>query len=389
MRIIIVIVYFPRYEEGMTNMTKKDFLSNLDNDKICEDIIVCLKKSKLPLVLWGCGDVADAVYKYLFLNNIMISQIWVDGDTEMNNFYGFKPRPIKEILEIYDKFNVILGHSHYEKGESIKDMYTQINNVYYVFSIHYEQYDKVPYEEIERNVERFINLYDRLADNKSRDNLITYLNTKLTGNVKYIIDKYSEEMSFFDNDVYKLTSYETFLDIGAYNGDTVRDFLNVTNYQYKKILMVEPDIINYIELNKFLASQHLHDVVPSMVGAWNCTKELEFNTGNEQISSINTGDSILKDSDKSIIYVSPLDDLFGKEEISIIKINYFEGVLEALQGCKNIICKNIPKIAVCVGFDIYNVLKVAEFLFSLQLGYKIYLRFNRAMSSTFTLYAVV
>lgn len=75
MRIIIVIVYFPRYEEGMTNMTKKDFLSNLDNDKICEDIIVCLKKSKLPLVLWGCGDVADAVYKYLFLNNIMISQI--------------------------------------------------------------------------------------------------------------------------------------------------------------------------------------------------------------------------------------------------------------------------------------------------------------------------
>lgn len=74
---------------------------------------------------------------------------------------------------------------------------------------------------------------------------------------------------------------------------------------------------------------------------------------------------------------------------TIIKVNYFEGVLEALQGCKNIICKNVPKIAVCVGFDIYNVLKVADFLYSLQLGYEVYLRFNRAMSSTFTLYAVV
>lgn len=370
-------------------MTKYDFLRSLDNDKIYEDIIITLKDSKLPLVLWGCGDVADAVYKYLSLNNILISQVWVDGDTEIKNFYGFVPKSIQEILEIYNEFNVILGHSHYELGENIKKMYTQINNVYYAFSIHYEQYDKVPFEEIERNADGYINLYNRLADNKSKDNLITYLNTKLTGNVKYIIDKYCEEMNFFDNDIYKLTNHETFLDIAAYNGDTVKIFLHVTKNQYKKILMIEPDIKNYIELNKFIASKHLRNVVPSMVGAWNCTKELEFKNGNEQISSINIGDNILKDSDKSIIYVSPLDELFGKEDISIIKINYFEGVLEALQGCKEIICKNIPKIAVCVGFDIYNVLKVTEYLFSLQLGYKIYLRFNRAMSSTFTMYAVV
>lgn len=217
-------------------MTKYDFLRSLDNDKIYEDIIITLKDSKLPLVLWGCGDVADAVYKYLSLNNILISQVWVDGDTEIKNFYGFVPKSIQEILEIYNEFNVILGHSHYELGENIKKMYTQINNVYYAFSIHYEQYDKVPFEEIERNADGYINLYNRLADNKSKDNLITYLNTKLTGNVKYIIDKYCEEMNFFDNDIYKLTNHETFLDIGAYNGDTVKIFLHVTKNQYKKYL---------------------------------------------------------------------------------------------------------------------------------------------------------
>lgn len=302
-------------------MTKYDFMNKLDTESICEDLVVELKENKLPLILWGCGDVADAVFNYLTINNISISQVWVEGCSESPNFHGFIPKSIQEVLAAYQEFNVILGHSHYEKGEKIKALYPQIHNVYYVFSVHYEQYNKVTYSEIEKEADRFVQLYNNLADNTSKENLFAYLNTKLTGNATHIINIYSEELTFFNNDVYRVSEQEIFLDIGAYNGDTIRDFIAETNNRYKKIIAIEPDIKNFMDLNRYLVNRRLRRVVPSMIGAWNCNEELSFNTGNEQISSIVQGNDILKDSDKLTIFAAPIDDIFGEENITLIKIN--------------------------------------------------------------------
>ena len=46
-------------------MEKKEFLHQLNTAGILEDWITRLKKETLPLVLWGCGDVAYAVAVYL------------------------------------------------------------------------------------------------------------------------------------------------------------------------------------------------------------------------------------------------------------------------------------------------------------------------------------
>ena len=93
--------------------------------------------------------------------------------------------------------------------------------------------------------------------NDSRENLLVFLKTKLTGNADYIINRFSQEMSFFNNDVFTMTDHEVFLDIGAYNGDTIREFIVETDNKYEKIIAIEPDIKNYIELNKYLASNCL------------------------------------------------------------------------------------------------------------------------------------
>ena len=83
-------------------------------------------------------------------------------------------------------------------------------------------------------------------------------------------------MSFFNNDVFTMTDHEVFLDIGAYNGDTIREFIVETDNKYEKIIAIEPDIKNYIELNKYLASNCLKNIIPSMIGAWNCIEQLSL-----------------------------------------------------------------------------------------------------------------
>ncbi|MDD6798641.1 MAG: hypothetical protein PUE71_10180 [Clostridia bacterium] len=349
-------------------------------------MVTLLKKETLPLVMWGCGDVADAVFEYLNNNGVAVSGVWVDGDAGRKNYNGIEIDDRKAILEKFEKFNVILGHSHYDKGELVKNEISRINKVFYAFSIHYGQYDKVPYADIEAQADRFVNLCNDAADEQSVKNLLAYLNTKMTGDVRYIFDVYKKKMSFYSNDVFRVTGSEVFVDIGAYNGDTIRQFLEETGGKYKKIIALEPDNKSFLELNDYVAGNRMTNVITSKMGAWNTTTDLKFKTGNEQISSVCI-DGNESDENVITIYADRIDRIFD-EPVSYIKINYYEGVLEAIEGCENIIRKYQPKLGIDVGFDIYNVLKLYEYIKSLDIGYKFYLRFNRAMSSTFTLYAV-
>lgn len=368
-------------------MTREQFLAGLEKDKIQEDMVQQLKKESLPLVLWGCGDVAEALYQYLKQQEISIDAVWLDADFEQMTFHGMQTKRLEQVTAEFPKFNVILGHSHYDKGRKLPEKIPQIQKVFYAFSIHYEQYEKVPYEQIEKEADRFVWLCSQVEDEQSVHNLMAYLNTKMTGNADYILDSYEKPMSFYNNDVFQMSDREVFLDIGAYNGDTIKLFLEETDGKYKKIIALEPDDKSFLELNEYLARERIRNVVTSKTGAWNRQENLLFKTGNEQISSVDMGDNILKASNTITIYADRLDEIFGEEEISFIKINYYEGVLEAMEGCSGILKSCHPKLAIDVGFDIYNVLKLSELLTSLELGYRLYLRFNRAMSSTFTLYA--
>lgn len=367
-------------------MKKDEFLKLLCKDKLVEDMVSLLKKETLPLIMWGCGDVADAVFAYLKNHGVKVAGVWVDGDAGRKDYNGIAVDDRQGILQKFEKFNVILGHSQYDKGEILKNEYAQINKVFYAFSIHYGQYEKVPYADIEEQADSFVRLCNDTADEQSVKNLIAYLNTKMTGDVKYIFDVYEKKMNFFNNDVFGMTDEEVLLDIGAYNGDTIKLFLGETDGKYKKIIALEPDDKSFLELSDYVAENRLRNVITSKMGAWNETIDLKFKTGDEQISSVCT-DGPEADENIITIYADRIDKIYD-EPVSYIKINYYKGVLEAIEGCENIIRTYKPKLGIDVGFDIYNVLKLYEYINSLHLGYRFYLRFNRAMSSTFTLYAV-
>ena len=54
--------------------------------------------------MWGCGDVADAVFKYLQYNNINISQVWVDNWSGKQKFHGLIPNSIEAISKEFHEF---------------------------------------------------------------------------------------------------------------------------------------------------------------------------------------------------------------------------------------------------------------------------------------------
>ncbi|MCM1236754.1 MAG: hypothetical protein NC489_42300, partial [Ruminococcus flavefaciens] len=183
-------------------MDTETFLSSLHKETVDQKTwLERLKEESLPLVLWGCGDVGCTVLDYLADNGIAVSCIWVDGAAGQKIYKDLAVYDLPDIVKKYAKFNVILGHSHYEKGKELYAKCSNIQNVFYAFGI-YGGSVCVPYTQIEKEATRFVELCNHLADEASVKNLIAYLNTTMTGNVEYALDIFQNSMNCYQNDVY-------------------------------------------------------------------------------------------------------------------------------------------------------------------------------------------
>lgn len=369
-------------------MNQEQFLSRIASEKIQEDMITSLKKETLPLVMWGNGNVAETMYAYLSENGIKLDAVWVDGQHSEDKFHEIEVLNRKEVKARFEKFNVIMGHSWYELGKTIREEMPEIEHVFYGMTRYYHTFDEVPYHLIQENVQRYVKLTENLCDEKSVNCMIAYINAMVTGNIEYIFDMYEQEQTYFSNDIYKVTEDETFLDVGAYDGDTIQLFLRDGGVQnYRKIIAVEPDSVNFLKLSDYVARESLKNVILSKMGAWKQKETLQF-VENDEESIVRVENDFVSQKEGTTIYADRLDSLFLEENVSLIKINYCDGITEALVGCEKIIRKTHPKLALVVGFDLYKVLELTEYIVSLEENYKLYLRFNRAMPVTLTLYAV-
>lgn len=365
-----------------------NIMSELMNLDIKEDVIDELKKEKLPLVMWGSGELADEINQFLKKNQIHISAFYLDDDYFIENmmFDNLAVSRFEDLKRKYNKFNVIVGHSNYEKISLIEKK-EEINKVFCMFSVNYGIYKKTSIEEIRMNQEEFEENYELFEDEKSKCAYLALLKTRVSGNIKYVLEAYHNEMNFFNNDIFAVKENECFLDIGAYDGDTIRLFLKECKNKYQEIYALEPDDINRKKLIKYIEEKKIENVHVSAKGAWDKKCILSFGANKEQISSVINDEGI---EGKVQIEAEPLDTLFTyNKKITMLKINYLEGVEEALRGAKGILEKDMPKLAITIGFNCDNIRKIPKLIKMINPEYKLYLRYNRGMTSTLTLYGIV
>lgn len=347
-----------------------------------------LKKQKLPLIMWGCGDVAEAVNQYLKEREISINGVYEDIQNSGNKvFDGMKVSSWEDVLNRYSEFNVILGHSAYEKGVELKKC-SQVKEVFCLFSPHYN-HDRFTEEMITNLLEEYQQTYDVLEDDKSRDCLTAYINTKLSGDNGYILSVFDKPMTFYHNDIFQVKPNMDYWDIGAYNGDTIAKFLEEAGNSYHYIVALEPDHNNYKELVRFVEERSLKDVLTLEMAAWNCCTSLNFTEGDKQLSGVEGAGQPGTIREIEADCIDALCENRPKLRMDLLKFNYFPGILEGLQGAAKSIVRFQPEMAITVGFDHRSVIDIVSCIKKLLPEYKLYLRFNHAMTSTLVLYATV
>lgn len=87
-------------------------------------------------------------------------------------------------------------------------------------------------------------VYEMLADDESRRVYANIINFRISGNIRYLMDVTTPKTEIYRK-IIRLTPNEVYVDLGAYNGDTIEEVLQHTRGKYIRIYAVEPDRKNF------------------------------------------------------------------------------------------------------------------------------------------------
>lgn len=230
-------------------------------------------------------------------------------------------------------------------------------------------------------------LMDILHDKKSINTIKGIIKYILTGKIEFI-NNISVDNQYFQNKLLDISSDEIFVDAGAFTGDTIEKFLQITNYKFRKIVAFEPEKNNFKKLNEYISNLN----VKEKIQLFNCGLYKE-NSKMQFIENIDSASRIFKDNNEdldklkvagvnSIEYVDSidvisLDNLFNCEEITFIKMDIEGAEKDALLGAQNIIKLYKPKLAICIYHDVLehkDLWEIPFFIKSLVPQYKLYIR---------------
>lgn len=144
---------------------------------------------------------------------------------------------------------------------------------------------------------------------------------------------------YFPEGFLRLGQHETFVDCGAYDGDTIAQFREATGDRFDRIVAFEPDPANFAALKSAVNDDCRITLRPSATGARRET--LRFNDGNgvaSRISSNGTYD----------VQVITLDEALDGIAPTYMKFDIEGSEADALDGGRNTIVRHRPKMAVCV-----------------------------------------
>ncbi len=178
-----------------------------------------------------------------------------------------------------------------------------------------------------------------LSDDASRDEYLAQLRWRLLGEFDALYRPVQHTM-YFPLDLCPLTDHEVFVDCGAYDGDSIRSFLDQPKKSFQRIYSFEPDPANFSKLEKEVSRRPERESITlqrAAVGAH--TGTVTFSGDGNEASSVGKGDMVVN--------CVALDEILSGMQPTYIKIDIEGAELDALNGARGIIQRYSPVLAVC------------------------------------------
>jgi len=266
-------------------------------------------------------------------------------------------------------------------------------------------------KEQEKEIETF---YFSLADEISKITLENYLSGKITGDWRYfakvcvpnravnpsqlsaaeidyppLFD--SEQSPYFPKDIFTLPKDVFFIDCGAYDGDTLTDFMKETNGECTAAICIELSKSNYDTLAE--TAKKYHNVQCLHAGVWNENTSIEISDAGGPSLSIDASKNESRTTNSTLVPLKKLDDIITDPRLNeyihiYIKMDLEGAELMALKGAEHTIKTHKPKLAICVYHKDEDIIEIPAYLKSLNPDYSFYLRKYSACQHELVLFAI-
>lgn len=327
------------------------------------DLWQYLKAAKKPIVLYGMGNGADKIYNELKNNGVEISGIFATAEfVRQKTVYGF---PLVDYSVIKNRLSnmivlVCFGTNRQEVFDEIERI-SKEQELYFPDVPVYGN-DIFNLEYAKKHRQRLMEVYSVLADEKSRKTFENTVLYKLTGVCDYLYDCETSLDEPYDS-FFKLDNNEVYLDLGAYNGDTVLDF-NKRISSYKKIIAVEPNVRSYNKLKENTVELKNIEYINAYVS--DRSKIIEISKGK--------GRGTTQTSSGIEIKANSVDNLVGDNKITFIKADVEGEEIKMLEGAVKTIRSCMPKMQIAAYHKSDDLWTIPEAIFDITDKYNVYMR---------------
>lgn len=299
-----------------------------------------------PIVLYGMGDGADKIIDVCNDKNIKISGVFAsDGFASGKLFRGFNVISYSQMCKVYDDFIVLLSFA--TQRDEVLENIIKISKEKELYCPDVPVFGGGLFDTqfVIDNFDKISKIYDMLSDDISKDTYISVILAKLTGNIKYLFDCQTEICESYST-IIKPDERFHYVDIGAYNGDTIREFLSFSDGKFSKITAFEPDSKNFSKLISYAGENNIDTSSFYNAAAWDKCENIQFYSRSGRNSAGTTSCKNAKMSEISAISGDSVID----SEVHYIKIDAEGSDARAIKGLE----KTLKTYRPCVNCAIYH-----------------------------------
>ena len=327
-----------------------------------------LKSTPLPVAVYGTGNGADRVFDEFERLGIKASAVVAsDGFVRSRTFHSFTVKSVSQLENEIGEFAVALCFASPlpEVIDSIKKLSERHRVVMPSVPVYGENIFNKKF--LKDNLTEIEKAYSLLADEQSKKVFMSIIRFQITGELNCCFECETPKSESFE--ILCLGENESFLDLGAYRGDTVEEFLTCTK-AFEKIVAVEPDKRTFKKLRANCESIKNCTLLNAAVWSRDCTLEFDGNKGRG--ASAKTG--------KEKIDALCVDGIFEKYgKFTYINIDIEGAENEMLKGARNAL-KAKPKICMAAYHRSEDIFGLINEIHAINPDYRIYLRHHRHIS---------
>ena len=367
--LVELIEYFS-HNENLTNKVINNFLEECKTKKVC---------------IFGAGMLGRSTTDHLKSVRIDVDFFCDNDNRKCNGLFSYLGIPCysyEKLKELHDKTVVLIASD--KASEIAKQL--EADNIHYYLPmerklISRDFWQKNNISDFRKEIEES---YSFLEDDFSKKVYIKCLRNWFNGKFEYFDDVYSPAQ-YFSKEIMPLGDHESFADIGAFDGDTTKEFIKTVNKQFEKIYAFELTKESFHKLEEYKNELPLdisNKIELHNVGIGQCHEDVWYNPQDSSSfarTDANTG--LIKTE------LAPLDDIID-ERITFIKMDIEGAELSALKGAKKTIQKYKPKLAICIYHKPQDLWEIPLYIKESNPSYKLFLRHHTVLEFETVCYAV-